>query len=58
MEIADENPDVMVGTSQRTSEVCGELHHLVHSPRIKPEPPGRRPLAQTLNLNRITNPSI
>ena len=28
-----------------------ELHHLVHGPRIDPEPTGRRPLAQPLNPN-------
>jgi len=35
-----------------------ELHHLVHSPRIEPEPSRRRPLAQALNPNRIANPSV
>src|SRR5271167_1269845 len=30
-----------------------ELHHLVHGPRINPEPPRRRPLAQPLNPNRM-----
>ena len=35
-----------------------ELHHLVHSPRIEPEPSRRRPLAQALNPNRIPNPSV
>ena len=35
-----------------------ELHHLVHSPRIDPEPARRRPLAQSLNPNRMANPSV
>ena len=35
-----------------------ELHHLVHGPRVDPEPPRRRPLAQTLNANRMPNPQI
>src|SRR3954468_1068343 len=35
-----------------------ELHHLVHSPRVDPEPPRRRPLAQTLNANRMPNLQI
>ena len=32
-----------------------ELHHLADSPGIDPEPPRRRPLAQTLDLNRVSN---
>ena len=35
-----------------------ELHHLVHSPRIEPEPSRRCPLAQALNPNRMANPSV
>ena len=30
-------------------------HHLGDRPRINPKPPRRRPLAQSLNLNRISN---
>jgi hypothetical protein len=33
----------------------GEHHHLADSPGIDPEPPRRRPLAQPLDLNRISN---
>src|SRR5215207_6102821 len=35
-----------------------ELHHLVHGPRINPEPAGRRPLAQALNPNRMPHLQI
>src|SRR5512138_3326150 len=35
-----------------------ELHHLAHGPRVDPEPPRRRLLAQTLNANRMTNLQI
>src|SRR4249919_1956666 len=32
-----------------------KLHHLVDGPRIYPKPPRRRPLAQPLDLNRVSN---
>jgi hypothetical protein len=32
--------------------------HLVHSPRIEPEPSRRCPLAEALNPNRMANPSV
>src|SRR5207247_9797976 len=35
-----------------------ELHHLVHSPRINPEPARCRPLAQSLNSNRMSHLQI
>src|SRR5271167_164251 len=35
-----------------------ELHHLVHSPRINPEPARCRPLAQSLNSNRMPHLQI
>src|SRR5947207_1118775 len=35
-----------------------ELHHLVHSPRIDPEPARRRPLAQSLNSDRMPHLQI
>jgi hypothetical protein len=33
----------------------GEHHHLADSPRIKTEPPRRRPFAHSLDLNRVSN---
>ena len=35
-----------------------EPHHLGDRPRIDPEPPSRRPLAQSLDLNRVPDPRV
>ena len=35
-----------------------EPYHLGDRPRIDPKPPSRRPLAQSLNLNRVSNPRV
>jgi hypothetical protein len=33
-------------------------HHLANGPRIDPKPTGRLPVAQTLNLHRMPDPSV
>src|SRR6476659_4811215 len=53
-----ESPDARRRLLASVTRRHRELHHLVHGPRVDPEPPRRRPLAQTLNANRMPNLQI